>query len=75
MKDTLAKNVRDAGSRVVEADARLGKALRTWLAAIMQGDKEAARIANACIVSLQEQVTLLQSEYVKHQKIWKEAAQ
>tara|TARA_A100001515_G_scaffold20947_1_gene15793 strand:- start:235 stop:459 length:225 start_codon:yes stop_codon:yes gene_type:complete len=73
MKDTLAKNVRETGNRLIEADRLLRKASLSWTDAIIQGDKEAKRSAEALVKTLHERRALLEREYVKHQKLWKEA--
>ena len=49
MKDTLAKNVRETGNRLIEADRLLRKASLSWTDAIIQGDKEAKRSAEALV--------------------------
>ena len=73
MKDTLAKNVRETGNRLIEADRLLRKASLSWTDAIIQCDKEAKRSAEALVKTLHERRALLEREYVKHQKLWKEA--
>jgi|LULW01.1.fsa_nt_gb hypothetical protein len=73
MKDTLARNIRETGNRLVEANRLLRKASRSWMDAIIQGDEEAKRSAEALVKTLHERVALLEKEYVEHQRLWKEA--
>lgn len=71
MKDTLARNIRETGDRLIEADRLLRKASDSWTHAIIQGDKEAKRSAEALVKTLHKRVALLEKEYVEHQRLWK----
>ena len=71
MKDTLARNIRETGNRLVETHRLLRKAVHSWTDAIIQGDKEAKRSAEALVKTLHRRVALLEKEYVEHQRLWK----
>lgn len=75
MKDTLAKNIRETGNRLVEAEHLLLKAVRSWSVAVVQGDDEAKRSVEARISTLQDRLALLEREYVEHQELWNRAAE
>jgi len=69
MKSTLAKNVRDAGTRVLEAQRELVQADRDRISAIKQGaGRDVRAAADARINALEERLALLKSEYIEHQK-------
>lgn len=75
MKDKLAKNIRETGDRLIEANRLLRKASDSWTDAIIQGDKEAKRSAEALFETLHERVALLEREYDELGELWNRAAE